>query len=250
MYRDVMTLLNRMGLRDGESKIYLTCLASNEGLFTHQLVKQTKLKRSTIDVMVKRLLEQGFLTKLKVGRRFQYMAHKPETLLYKQEEIVNEWRDIMPVLKRLNLHQSKTEVLFFEGSMGFKQVHEDILLHLKFAEPEQKEILALSSADDFMKVFPDLEKAFITKRVKHGIRYRGLYTKRTKEDLGFMTNEKQLRVTKAINNKLDFWGDIQIYGDNVAIYSTTKPIGGVIIRNPQIAASLRSLLNFVWDVVS
>ena len=246
MYRDVMTLLNRMGLRDGESKIYLTCLASNEGLFTHQLVKQTKLKRSTIDVMIKRLIDQGFLTKLKVGRRFQYMAHKPETLLYKQEEIVNEWRDIMPVLKRLNLHQSKTEVLFFEGSAGFKQVHEDILLHLKFAEPEQKEILALSSADDFMKVFPDLEKAFITKRVKHAIRYRALYTQ---ENIDFLSNEKQLRTTKLINNKLDFRGDLQIYGDNVAIYSTTKPIGGVIIRNPQIAASLRSLLNFVWDIV-
>jgi sugar-specific transcriptional regulator TrmB len=246
MYRDVLTLLNRMGLRDGEGRIYLLCLAAPQGLFTHEIVKQSKIKRSTVDVMVKRLLEQNFLTKITIGRRFQYMAQKPETLLYKQEEALNEWRDVIPLLKRINIQQSKTEVLFFEGSNGLKQVYEDVLLHLKFAEPERKEILALSSADDFMKVFPDLEKAFIAKRVKHGIRYRALYTQ---DNPNFSPNEKQLRTSKKISDKLDFRGDLQIYGDNVAIYSTTKPIGGVIIRNPQIASSLRSLLNFVWDLV-
>jgi predicted transcriptional regulator len=246
MYHDVMTLLNRMGLRDGEGKIYLLCLAATSGLFTHEIVKQSKIKRSTVDVMVKRLLERSFITKIKVGRRFQYIAQKPETLLYRQEETLNEWRDIMPILKRFNVNQTKTDVLFFEGAAGFRQVFDDILLHLKFVEPEQKEVLALSSADDFMKIFPDLEKTFITKRIKHGIRYRALYTQ---DSPFFITDKKHLRTTKKITHNLDFHGDMQIYGDNVAIYSTTKPVGGVIIRNPQIANSLRSLLNFVWDLV-
>jgi predicted transcriptional regulator len=249
MFRDVLSLLGRMGLRDSESRIYMVCLASEQGLFTHEIVRQTKIKRSTVDVMVKRLLQQNFLTKIKVGRRFQYQAQKPEALLYRQEELLGEWRDVVPFLKKIHAPQTKTEVLFFEGADGFRQVHEDILLHLKFVDPEKRELFSLSSADDFMKLFPDLEKAFINKRLKHKISYRALATETKHTRKIWASDLKQLRTTKFIADKLDFRGDISIYADNVAIYSTTKPLGGVVIRNPALASSLRSLLNFVWDLV-
>lgn len=249
MFRDVLSLLGRMGLRDAESRIYMVCLASDQGLFTHEIVKQTKLKRSTIDVMVKRLLQDGFLTKIKLGRRFQFQAQKPESLLFRQEELVEDWRQVIPVLKRIHTSNAKTEVLFFEGADGLQQVLDDILLHMKLAPEDKKEILALASGAEWTHLLPDVEKKFIAKRIKHGIHYRVLGTKTSKNVEAFQNNPKKLRRAKFIDDRLSFIGDIQIYADNVSIYSLAKPVGGVIIRNPALAASLRSLLDFVWDLV-
>ncbi len=246
MYKDIIDLLSRLGLKNREGRIYLACLANKDGLFIHEIVKETRVIRSTVDMTTKRLTQRGFLTKVKVGRRFRFFAQAPEAILFRQKQLVEDLEQVVPLLSKISGQKKDMEILYFEGQQGFRQVHNDILLQLKFASDVKKDILSFSSGTDFMRLYPQI-KSFITKRIKNGSWYRGI-THRTAASIPeWSSNAKALRTVKFIGDEAyDFRMDVQIYADNVALYSTSAPVGGVIIRNEKIADSMRALFNLVW----
>ncbi len=250
MFQDVVMMLSRMGLKDKDGTVYLVCLHFKDGLFVHEIVKETKLKRSTIDVILDRLIDQGFMNKVKVGNRFKYIAQSPEAILFKQEEVLEDFRTILPMLSKLGAEKGETEIRFFEGKKGLKQIYDDILLKLKFAEGDGRQLIGFTSGIDVMKVFPNIQKNFIDKRIKIGVPYKSIVPTTSKNVKQYITDASELRAIKNIDSKkFPFKSTFEIYADSVMIYSPHKPFGGVVIRNEKIADSMRALFYLVWNLL-
>ncbi len=236
MFQDVVQLLSRMGLKEKDGQIYLTCLHFGEGLFVHEIVKKTKIHRSTIDVILERLEEEGFITRVKVGARYKYFAEKPETVLFKKEQLLDDFKNIVPMLSRLGSDTGQTEIKFFEGREGIKKVYEDVLMQLKYAKGEKRELVSFSAGADFIKVYPDIQKEFIDKRIKMGVWYKSIASKSSSDIFEYMSHAPDLRDIKYFDDtKKPFHVSFETYADSVTIVSYVKPFGGVVIRNPNIA---------------
>ncbi|MGE4350588.1 MAG: helix-turn-helix domain-containing protein [Bdellovibrionales bacterium] len=250
MYKDIKAILKRIGLKDQEARVYLTCLRYKDGLFIYEIAKEISVGRTTVDLMVKRLVHQGVLNRVKVGRRFRFFALAPEALLFRQKQLVEDLEQVVPMLSILGGQRKDMEILYFEGTQGIRQVHDDILLNVKFAQGEKRNLLCFSSSPDFMRVFPDAQKVFIDKRIKCGAWFKAIATR---ESVGVpiaSNDPKALRAMKYMPKGTNpFRMEMYAYADSVMIYSTVKPIGGVIIRNEKIADSLRALFTLVWSLL-
>lgn len=251
IFQDVGILLSQIGLKDKEAKIFMACLTSREGLYVHEIVEKSKLKRSTVDLVLKRLLAGSYITKIKIEARYKYFAEAPETILFRQERVVEELRDVLPLLAKMNIADGQeTEIRFFEGTEGIKRVYEDIHLALKILPPDKRELLSFSSGLDVIKIFPDIQKSFIEKRVKLGAWYKAISPQNSESVQEWMNDTKSLRQIKYIDeHKFPFRVTFEIYSNSVMIYAPTKPIGGVIIKNAKIASSMRSLFYLVWEML-
>ena len=250
MQKDAVRLLNRLGLKDRESRIYLACLRTADGLFTHEIVKTTRITRSTTDVMVRRLLARGFLNRVKVGRRYRFFAQPPEAILFRQKQLTEDFEKAIPLLSQIGGQRKENEILYFEGAKGAREIYNDILLVTQFAVGEKRDILAIVSGKDFVSLFPDMQKAFIAKRIRNKSWYKAIATA-TSEHIPEYTNDpKALRHVKYVTDE-DFLFRIEmlVYGDNVMMYSPTPPVGGVIIRNEKISDSMRSLFYLLWKIL-
>lgn len=250
MYKDIMNLLARAGLKNREGRVYLACLQNKDGLFIYEIARETKMGRSTVDQVVKRMVQRGFLNKVKVGRRTKFFAKPPEAVLFQQKQLVEDLEQVVPMLSKIGGQKKDMEILYFEGPLGLRQVHEDILLNVKFAHGEKRDLRGFSSGPDYTRVFPDAQKVFIDKRIKLGSWFRAVAT-RESIDVAISTNDpKALRAMKYLPEGFKpFRMEVYAYADNVTIYSTTPPIGGVIIRNEKIADSVRALFNLVWGLL-
>ncbi|MDE2029944.1 MAG: BlaI/MecI/CopY family transcriptional regulator [Alphaproteobacteria bacterium] len=250
MHKDIRQLMQRLGLKDREGRIYLTCLQHKDGLFIHEIAEATRITRSTVDLTVRRLAQRGFLNKVKVGRRLRYQADAPEALLFRQKQLVEDLEQAVPLLSKLGGQKEETEVIFFEGAEGYVRVHEDIMLNMAFVEGEKRELLSFASGVDAIKLFPNMNKQFIAKRIKKGFWYKGIAPQSSRSVPIWGSDAKALRAIKYLPDDITrFQVDMQIYADNVMLYSPTPPVGGVVIRNAKIAESMRSLFRLVWRLL-
>ncbi|NTU76298.1 MAG: hypothetical protein HGA90_00530 [Alphaproteobacteria bacterium] len=237
-------------MNDRESRIYLACLKFRDGLFIYEIAKETRITRSTVDLIVKRLLRRGFLNRVKVGRRLRYFSQPPEAVLFRQKQLVEDLEQVVPLLAKISSEKKDMEILYFEGAEGFRQVQNDILLHLKFAEGEKRALLGFYSSSNYLKIFPNAQKAFIEKRIKMGVWGKAIATKTSAASPEWSNDPQFLRQFKFVAEDIfPFRMIVEIYADNVMLYSPIKPIGGVIIRNDKIADSMRVLFNLVWGLL-
>lgn len=128
MYQDAFDALGKLGLKRDEAKVYLVCLRDKGGVFTHEITAQTKVKRSTVDLITRRLLAKGFLSSFREGPRRKFVAESPERLLFGFQRGLEDFRAIIPMLMRLGTNAEQTRVTFHEGAKGIKAIYDDVIV--------------------------------------------------------------------------------------------------------------------------
>lgn len=243
-------MLKRLGLKEAEVQVYLAFLENKQGLFVAEVAKLTGIKRSTVNLILDRLQERGFITFHLEGARKLFSAEAPESLLFNFEEQVKDLRAFIPLLRIASGGDKKTKVRFFEGKEGVDKIYTDTLLTLKMSKDPKKELLAISSGEDVFAVIPTHEKQFINKRVKERIPIRWIAPDgKISRELD-KTSTKEFRKMKFFDGKkYQFHIEIDVYADKVALVSLGKESSGVIIENKNLAQSLRSLFNLIWDSI-
>lgn len=250
MLEDIQKILNRIGLKDNEIKVYLTCLENKQGLFVAEIATKTGIKRSTINLILDRLSGKGFVTYHLDGSRKLFSAESPETLLFHFEESLTDLRGLIPLLHIASGADKQTKIRFFEGKESVEKIYTDILLTMKINKNPKKEILEISSGEGTFEVMPEHRKQFINKRIKERIPIRWLApddeTARKLDE----TSAQEFRKIKFFDSKkYKFNVEIGIYANKVSLISLSKEHGGVIIENKSLAESFRSLFNLLWDSI-
>lgn len=248
MPENVKQILEKLGLKEHEVKVYFTCLENKQGLFVAQITKLTGIKRSTVNLILDRLTKKGFITFHLDGNRKLFSAESPEALLFQFEDSLNDLRHLIPLLRIATGSDKKTNIRFFEGKDGVEKILSDVLITLKINRDPQKELLEISSGQDIFDVQPDHQRKFIDKRVRERIPLRWIAPESSLSRGLDKTSKEEFRKIKFFDNKkYRFQIEIDIYADKIALIDLGKHPSGVIVENKLLADSFRSLFNLLWD---
>jgi len=239
--------LQDFGLSEKEARVYLAALELGRAT-ADELAKQAKVNRSTTYVQIETLKQKGLMSSYDEGKKTYFAPESPEylkRLFEKQagdlESKQKELGKLLPNLtKMFETAGERPRVRFFEGKEGLITMREEVL------RSKNKEILVIFSQDALSNIFSKEElETYSKKRSEKGLRSRAIYTR---VDGKFEGAQPPLTERKFVPpDKLALGTDMAIYDDKIAIMSLKDKISGVIIENENIAKSLRSVFNILWE---
>ncbi len=241
----VNELLANLGLSEAESKIYLAALELGQSLPIH-LAAKARIKRPTLYLALPKLFKQGLLSETVVGKRRYLIAEDPQMFLdQKQAELV-QIDQLVPELRLLlATSSSKPQINFYQGVEGVKKVYMDTL-------KQKQPLLEFVGIDS---VQPEIEhyikNYYIAYRIKKGIAVKMLISGSPKSGIwDIKSGPHLLREVKTVPKELyPAPLDCFIYGNNVSfavLRKDSEPVG-LIIRSKEIATTMKSLFNFIWE---
>ena len=89
-------ILQKAGLTENEAKVYLACLELGTTTVL-KINRQTGIKRATIYLLLDALQKKGLIKKVPKKSTTLYAAEDPKKILYKLEENLRDFKDLLPV---------------------------------------------------------------------------------------------------------------------------------------------------------
>jgi HTH-type transcriptional regulator, sugar sensing transcriptional regulator len=245
--QDVSTILMKTGLKKADTAVYLTLLKSPSPLQVYELSKQTGIKRSSVNLILSRLIERGYVTYHLDEARKVYSAENPSKIAFELENITTSLKGILPLLSVSNFGDKPSKVRFFEGEEVVETIYRDIILAMSIKEG-RKEISMVVSGEDIWDTDPEITTWFAKKRLENDI-YLKMITPESKLVLEkYPPDPKSLREIKFFDpKKYPFHIQVIIYGNCLALVSLKGSRSGVIIENEPLSSSFQSMFNFFWD---
>lgn len=233
--------LNQVGFKKNEALVYLATLESGP-TSPPELAQKTSLPRTTVNLILKHLVERGFIGKTLVKKRVRYIAEPPEKLVAHLKTLIGEGEKLLPELEaRYNESERKPKITFYEGVHAVQKVYDDTLT------VKPTEILEWNTNEYFDFTHHQVDPDYIDKRVKLGIkakRIAGSGSRWQTEHKRFDPNELSETV---IVPKEKFWPEIEvnIYGNRVAFLNYAENMS-VIIESKAIAEAMRQAYQLSW----
>jgi len=233
--------LQKLGLTESESKVYLAALELGETNIS-RLAKKSGVKRTTTYLIVETLKDKGLVSSIKKKNKIVFFAENPRTLEGLLEEKKETLGRIMPqLLSFTNLIDNKPQIRYFEGAGGIKEIFKDSLRY-----PGQE--LCIWYSESFMKEFDSFFKDYyIPKRKEKKIFVRGILPDNVAIREYIQGDTSQLRKSKLFPESLYHINiEVIIYGrDQVGIASYDEHFA-LIIQSPAIHKSLKSIFETMW----
>lgn len=246
--------LKKIGLSDNEAKVYLALLELGSAT-AQQISEKAGVKRPTTYFEIEALMKMGVVTTFeKVGKKdgptkTLFRAEDPEYLkniIEREKKLAVEREralgDVLPELGKLFLAAGeRPRVRFFEGIEGLKTMQDE------FLKTKDREIEAIASLDDVLKVFPKHPDDYSPRRVQRGIKAKLIYTSSNGAFLK-KYDEAMLRESRYLPpDKFPFSCDVTIYDSSIALSALRERPFGIILESKEIADSLRSLFYLAWE---
>lgn len=237
--------LKNLGLSPRESEIYLAALELGQSLPKH-LAEKASVKRSTLYKLLPNLIERGLLSETVRGKRRYLVAEDPELFLEKKQADLKAAELLVPELRLLlATATTKPKIIFYEGVEGVKKIYLDNLR-------ERKPTLNMLGLENIHPAIDEYANHYyIPLRVINRITIDILISGGIKSaEMYLKTDPAFLRRVKILDpKKFPIPLDCYIYGDNVSFAlwrKDSEPIG-LIIRSKEIAMTMRSLFNYIWE---
>lgn len=240
---EIQDTLKKIGLADDEIAVYMAALQLGPSLVA-KIAKHSGVKRTTVYLVAKSLMEKGLLGQYKTAHGTHLSAQSPEILLKQMEEKTQEVATMLPELKALIKKKSPLpQVKYFEGKEGYYTICEDTL------EKHATEILWLGDPTEIYKVIGEKydQEYYIPNRVKRRIKLRALLFKNEwSEKFQEGYDIELLRHTKFLPSDFPFHSSQLIYQNKVAFISSTQELICVLIESPDLAAMERAKFELLW----
>jgi len=243
----IETALKKIGLTDGEIKVYLALLEIGSST-SWDITKKSGISGSKVYEVLDRLSKKGLVSCISKNNVKQFEATNPERILSflddKNKEIEREKEEIKKIIPDLVLKRAsstKGEVKVFSGFEGAKSVYEEILKDCKKGD----ELLGwglTEQPESWESYFNEREKVRDKKGIIHksiiNEKYQSLYKAR-----------KNLPNThfKFFSREMEMPTTVLIWKNKVALYIITKenPLT-IIIESQETANSFKKSFEFLW----
>jgi len=237
--------LEKIGLNLKEVAVYLALLELGQTNI-ERISKKSKVKRTTVYDVLNSLKEKGLVGKTFPNKKTFYFAEDPRILRDILKERESSLEKIIPELLSItNFLDHKPKIRFYEGDAGLKEIYHETLKYPKTGidiwYPKN-----LSGELDSNFFIND----YVPKRVKKSIWVRAI-SPVSKDIEKVVEKENQLRKVVFINvPDYDVEIGLMVYGGNkTAIMSYEEKIG-LVIESEKVFKSLKSIFNFMWNVLS
>lgn len=231
------------GLNKKEAKIYLASLAL--GLATvRELSGKSGLKRTTIYSLADVLKTKGIIQVVARRGKIYYSAVDPQYLYERMEKRTDLFRGALPKLADFrNKSWQRPQVIFYEGTEGFKQLWRDIF------SSGIKEYLIITSGKEFLTFVSEsyLKNKIIAKKIALGIKSKQIITDSRYAREIIKNDFKENRVSKLIASGFFFPATEIIFGDKAAIFTGRFENIIMLIESEEISKTHRAYFEFIWS---
>jgi sugar-specific transcriptional regulator TrmB len=241
MNKNIINLLNKIGLTQDQADVYLAALELGQASM-QDLARKSGVKRTSIYNFIQSLIEKQLITTSRKRKRLVYSAVHPNQLLEIEKSRLAELDRTLPELLAIyNKSATKPKVTFYEGVAGIKEVLLDMLKEKQsvsaFSDYKQ---MAATLGDYYFDVFPP-------ERARRGIVSRNIVPDTEKARQLAKTDAKYNRETRFLKVP-DLKTEINIYSNKVALNSyNSNPPFSVIIEDQNIAETLRTVWSQLWN---
>ena len=234
-------ILQRLfGLSEKEAVVYLKLLELGEASI-QRISEVTGINRFTLYDILEYLIKKGLAGVTIKEKIKHFYVIEPKELLKRIKKTEKDFSSIVPQLeKKKAVIGKRPKLMLFEGKKGIDSVNEDVL--------KSKEILAYGSFDIPNKMLKWQTVDFLKKRLKLGIKWRGITDSSIKKAY-FYKDPAYKKLTKLkIDDslkKMSTW--TYIYDDKIAILSFKKEnFVGIIIKDEAISMTHHIIFEKLW----
>lgn len=245
-------VLNRIGLSEKESKVYLKLLEFGS-LPISVIAKHTNINRTTCYIVIKSLTKKGIVSRYEKFNVQYFSAAQPNVLMSylkdKKSKIENEINILEDNLDKLNQIEDRqnnnTKVHYYEGFEGVKHIYEDNL-------QDNKLIRTFVGLEKLTKQLSNyLKEDYLVKRIDKKITVKAIVSQ---NELGNMFDPSEdkdsFRTRKVIPGNKKLSSQISIYKDKVSFISYHKEdYKGVIIQDASFAETMKSVFDALDDKI-
>ena len=232
-------VLQEIGLTPAEAKVYLALLELG-GVSAKYILDKTGLHNSVVHTTLNRLIEKGFVSFIKDGKKNIYQASNPKHVVDFIDAKKERFEEILPsLLAKQGMNLDKPEVTTFRGVRGVRE----LLLELLDAGGNEHHTLG-SSAKSLM-----LGEAwwvdYHAKRVKKKIHAKLLFN----ASLRAWAAEKKYKLAEVRYSESGFepLTETIVRNDKVGIILWTEKPLGMLVHNKELADSHDTYFSFLWE---
>lgn len=246
MFEEYRERLINIGIAEKEAAVYVALL--HGPATADQTAKRAGLNRSTTYVQIESLMEVGLASTFKQGKKTYFAAESPNNLerliemkVQKLEQDKANIAAVIPELQKLYTASGNRPIVrLFEGKEGI------ITLRNRILESKQKDIYVVTDIDRFQKMYTPKELAAYSKeRARRKLRTHVLYcAEDTTPSLTAVAPQKLKRIS---HFDCPFENDVYIFDNYVAFASYGTYAHGVLLEGANIATTIRSLVQQVWQ---
>ena len=245
----IQQALERIGMTEGETKVYLSLLELGSCSIT-SIIQKSGVSGSKAYEVLDRLAKKGLITTITRNNIKQFEASSPDRILKcleeKQHTIEEEKQEIRQIIPQLILKQKeaqKSEAKIFTGWEGLKTANQDIINTLKRGEEWLS--MGLTEQPESWEIYFNKKQE---ERAKKGIIHKHLLNEKYKS---LHKQRKHLPHTKFRFLPKDFEmpTSTEIYANKVLIFviSQASPMA-IMIENQAVANSFKKYFNAMWKI--
>ncbi|HLC75495.1 MAG TPA: helix-turn-helix domain-containing protein [Candidatus Peribacterales bacterium] len=246
--------LQSFGFDEPESMLYIALLELGSQPAS-VLAKQANLKRGHTYNILTRLMEKGIVQEHEKDGVKYFTGCAPASLISMLERRAEDLErtkavllDTLPLLQQLS-HPLvlPPKVRLFQGVESMKEIYNDSLRHAEGV---------IHAFGDFAHFFPKERSRelnewiwrYCERRAEKGIWYEGIVNKSADSDFAFKKRREHKRRLKMLVG-IDLPVEVNVYGNRVAIMSSSRDLVGLIIEDQPIADTLRNLHHAFWKML-
>jgi HTH-type transcriptional regulator, sugar sensing transcriptional regulator len=235
-------ILEDIGLSNAEIKVYLALLELGTST-AGPILEKSGLQNSVVHMTLNKLIERGFVTFVKEGKRNHYQATNPKHIIDFINEKKERFEEILPtLLLKQQQAKEKPEIITFRGIRGIKELLMELL------DAGGKEHHTFGSTAKSLMLGDAWWVSYHKKRAKRGIKAKLMFN----ESLAYWKAEvkyprSEVRYTKTGFEPLT---ETIIRNDKVGIIIwTDKPLG-IIISQKEAANSYDQFFKIMWNAAT
>lgn len=227
-------IIKQVGLSDNEAEIYLLLLGLGEALAS-EIAEKSKISRPHIYDTIAKLIDKGLASYVIKNNRKYFKPANPEVLLDLLKSKEMSLQEALADLKKLYApSKEKPVVEVYEGKEGLKTILKDVLR-------EGKEIHAFGPTAKWQEEVPIALQQYMKERKRIGFKGKMI----TPE--GSSVLDTPLNEYKTIPKEHSSPATTFMYGDKTCIIMWVETPIGIIIKNNELADSMRSYFNLMWN---
>ena len=230
-------ILEDLGFTNAEIKVYLALLELGTST-AGAILEKSKLQNSVVHMTLNKLVEKGFVTFVKEGKRNHYQATNPKHIIDYINEKKERFEQILPeLLLKQQIAKEKPEIITFRGTRGIKELLYELL------EAGGNEHHTFGSSVKSLMLGEAWWGSYHTKRAQKGIKAKLIFN----ESLKSWKAESKYSKTEVRYTTLGFepLTETIIRNDKIGVIIWSDSPIGILIHQTEAADSYAKFINML-----
>ena len=237
---DRKSILRELGLTDKETDVYLTLLPLGK-INLQEIAKRVELPRTTIYNTLNYLSVKGLVSRIIRAGVTYFEAVEPSKFLEDLNQKKELLLSVLPELEGLKKEiKDSSSVEIYQGFKGVSTILNEVF-------KIKQEVFYFGSYSKSLEILKHLPEHSGNLRLDKKIPAK-IIIEPYDEERFHKSIYKKITQMHFFESLKDFPCMIFIFGNNVAIYTVTGDIIGVIIKNKEVSRAIKIIFDMYWKI--